>query len=101
MCLAVPGQVIEIYQENGLPMGRIDYAGVVGAACLAYTPEAVEGSWVIVHAGFALQVLDEEEAAASLATLSDLNALIEADSLPNGDAGNTGNADTDGADKLP
>lgn len=95
MCLAVPGQVIEIYQENGLPMGRIDYAGVVGAACLAYTPEAVEGSWVIVHAGFALQVLDEAEAAASLATLSELNALIEADSLPDADA------EGDGRDKQP
>jgi len=89
MCLAVPGQVIEIYQENGLPMGRIDYAGVEGAACLAYTPEAAEGSWVIVHAGFALQVLDEAEAAASLATLSELNELIEADNLPD-DADETG-----------
>jgi hydrogenase expression/formation protein HypC len=95
MCLAVPGQVIEIYQENGLPMGRIDYAGVVGAACLAYTPEAVEGSWVIVHAGFALQVLDEAEAAASLATLSELNELIEADSLPDVDD------DADREGKLP
>jgi len=95
MCLAVPGQVIEIYQENGLPMGRIDYAGVEGAACLTYTPEAVEGSWVIVHAGFALQVLDEAEAAASLATLSELNELIEADSLPD-DA-----AEADGGGKLP
>jgi hydrogenase expression/formation protein HypC len=95
MCLAVPGQVIEIYQENGLPMGRIDYAGVVGAACLAYTPEAVEGSWVIVHTGFALQVLDEAEAAASLATLTELNELIEADSQPDDDT------DSDGQGKLP
>ena len=99
MCLAVPGQVIEIYQENGLPMGRIDYAGVVGAACLAYTPEAVEGSWVIVHAGFALQVLDEAEAAASLATLTELNELIEADSLP--DDNTDSDNDNEGQGKLP
>lgn len=79
MCLAVPGKVVEIYSENGLPMGRIDYAGTQNIACLAYVPEAEPGTYVIVHAGFALQVLDEEEARASLAVLSELNARIEAD----------------------
>lgn len=79
MCLAVPGRILETYQENGLTMGRIDYAGVENTACLAYVPEAGEGDWVIVHAGFALQQLDEDEARATLETLSELNAHIEAD----------------------
>jgi hydrogenase expression/formation protein HypC len=79
MCLAVPGRVIEIYSENGLRMGRIDYAGTQNSACLAYVPEAEIGSYVIVHAGFALQILDEAEAHASLELLTELNAHIDAD----------------------
>jgi len=52
---------------SGLPMGRIDYAGTVNTACLAYVPEAQVGHYVLVHAGFALNVLDEEEAQKRLA----------------------------------
>ena len=65
MCLAIPGKVIEIYEEAGLPMGRIDYGGVVNKACLACLPEIEVGQYVIVHAGFAISILDEEEAQAS------------------------------------
>jgi hydrogenase expression/formation protein HypC len=72
MCLAVPGKVIEIYEENGLKMGRIDYSGTVNRACLAYVPEAEEGRYVIVHAGFAISLLDEEEALESLDALNEL-----------------------------
>lgn len=79
MCLAIPGKVLSIEQENGLPMAVIDYAGARNRACLAYTPEAGVGSYVIVHAGFALQVLNEDEALASLAELTRLSALMEAD----------------------
>ncbi len=62
MCLAIPGKVIEIYEESGLPMGRLDYGGVVHQACLAYIPEIKVGDYAIVHAGFAISILDEEEA---------------------------------------
>ncbi|MBC8213447.1 MAG: HypC/HybG/HupF family hydrogenase formation chaperone [Candidatus Marinimicrobia bacterium] len=62
MCLAIPGKVIEIYDENGLKMGKIDYAGTINKACLEYTPEAQVGEYCIVHAGFAISVLNEEEA---------------------------------------
>lgn len=79
MCLAVPGKVLETYEENGLPMGRIDFSGTQNTACLSYTPEAETGSWVIVHAGFALHVLNEEEAQASLRELERLAAFMEAD----------------------
>ncbi len=62
MCLAIPGKVLEIYEENGLKMGRIDYAGTVNTACLAYVPEIELGQYAIVHAGFAISIVDEEEA---------------------------------------
>ena len=79
MCLAIPGRVVETFQENGLVMGRIDVSGAENKACLAYTPEAGVGDWVIVHAGFALQVLNEEEARASLEELARLSALMAED----------------------
>jgi hydrogenase expression/formation protein HypC len=62
MCLAIPGKIIEIYEENDLKMGKIDFSGSVNSACLAYVPEAEVGNYVVVHAGFAIQVLDEQQA---------------------------------------
>lgn len=71
MCLAIPGKIIEIFDENDLKMGNIDYSGSLSKACLAYVPEAEVGQYVIVHAGFAISVLDEEEAQKSLETWDD------------------------------
>ena len=68
MCLAVPGKLIEIADDHGLRMGRVDYAGTRRAACLEYVPEAAIGDYVIVHAGFAISVLDEEQARRSFET---------------------------------
>jgi len=62
MCLGIPGKVIEVYEENGLMMGRIDFAGTVSQACLAYVPEIEVGQYTIVHAGFGISVINEEEA---------------------------------------
>ncbi|NQV14380.1 HypC/HybG/HupF family hydrogenase formation chaperone [bacterium] len=62
MCLAIPGKVLEIFDENGLKMGNIDFSGSVSKACLEYVPEIEIGQYTIVHAGFALQILNEEEA---------------------------------------
>ncbi len=72
MCLAIPGKVIEITEENGIQMGRIDYAGTVNTACLAYVPEVKTGQYVIVHAGFALSVIDEDEARKTLALFDEM-----------------------------
>lgn len=66
MCLAIPGKILEITQENDIVMGKIDYAGTINKACLAYVPEAKEGDYVIVHAGFALNIIDEAEAKKTL-----------------------------------
>ena len=79
MCLAIPGRVLEIFEENGLVMGLIDYAGTRNQACLIYTPEAEQGDFVLVHAGFALQILNEKEAQDSLRELSRLSEIMEED----------------------
>ncbi|MCB9502064.1 MAG: HypC/HybG/HupF family hydrogenase formation chaperone [Deferribacteres bacterium] len=62
MCLAIPGKVIETFEENGLKMGKLDYAGTTNTACLAYVPEIKVGQYAVVHAGFAISVIDEQEA---------------------------------------
>jgi hydrogenase expression/formation protein HypC len=77
MCLGIPGKIIEVYETNGLPMGKIDFGGVIKEACLAYVPEAKVGDYTIVHVGFALNVIDEEEAQKTLDLLSEIGALGE------------------------
>ena len=77
MCLGIPGKIIEVYETNGLPMGKIDFGGVIKEACLAYVPEARLGDYTIVHVGFALNVIDEEEAQKTLDLLSEIGALDE------------------------
>ena len=62
MCLAIPGRVIEKFNDRGLLMGRLDYAGTINRACLAYVPEVEIGQYVLVHAGFGITVIDEAEA---------------------------------------
>jgi hydrogenase expression/formation protein HypC len=82
MCLAVPGKVVELLSAaagtGDLPMGRVEFNGVRRDVCLAYTPEAGVGSWVVVHVGFAIGVLDEGEARRTLALLDELGELAAA-----------------------
>jgi hydrogenase expression/formation protein HypC len=66
MCLAVPGRIIEIESVDGLLMAQVDFGGAQRQTCLEALPEAKLGDYVIVHAGFALNVLSEEEANATL-----------------------------------
>jgi hydrogenase expression/formation protein HypC len=69
--------VVEIYQKDGLRMGRAEIGGVVKEVCLEYTPEAKLGDYVIVHVGFAISILDEAEANEMLATLRELAETAE------------------------
>lgn len=62
MCLAIPGKVVEIIEENGLKMGDIDFGGTITKACLEYVPDIEVGQYTVVHAGFAISIIDEEEA---------------------------------------
>jgi hydrogenase expression/formation protein HypC len=77
MCLGVPGKIVEIYETNGLTMGKIDFGGVMREACLTYVPEAQVGDYVLVHVGFALNVISEEEANETLALLNEIVNLEE------------------------
>ena len=77
MCLAVPGRVAAVFEEDGLRMARVDFGGVRMRVCLETLPEAEVGAWVLVHAGVALQRLDEAAAAASLALLAEAAAAGE------------------------
>ena len=72
MCLGVPGKVIEIYESGGLKMGKVDFGGVVRETCLAYVPEIEIGDYTIIHVGFAISQLSEEEAQATLELLREL-----------------------------
>ncbi len=78
MCLAIPGKITEIYDQNSLRMGRIDFGGVLREACLEALPDAKVGDYTIVHAGFALNLLSEEEAQETLNALNEI-ANIEAE----------------------
>ncbi len=63
MCLGVPGKVASIEgNPQGMPMGQVDFGGVTREVCLAYVPDVQVGEYVIVHAGFAISKLDEQEA---------------------------------------
>ncbi len=62
MCLGIPGKITEVYQQDDLPMGKVEFGGIAKEVCLAYTPEAEVGQYVIVHVGFAISQIDEAEA---------------------------------------
>lgn len=69
MCLGVPGKIVEIYEANGLLMGKIDFGGATREACLTYVPEAQPGDYTVIHVGFALHLISEEEAKETLELL--------------------------------
>ncbi len=77
MCLGIPGKIVDTYEENDVQMGKVDFGGVFKRVCLAHTPQAQVGQFVIVHVGFALQVIDEEEAKHVFAFLNGMNELEE------------------------
>lgn len=77
MCLGIPGKIVEIYEQNSLRMGKVDFGGVIKEACLAYVPEAQIGDYTIIHVGFALNVIDEVEAQKTLQLLIEVGILHE------------------------
>jgi len=81
MCLGVPGKIIDIYQQGDLKMGKIDFGGVTREACLAYVPEAEIGDYTVIHVGFALHLISEEEAQETLSLLREIAAVGEEDSF--------------------
>ncbi len=79
MCLAVPGKVVSIFEDDPpeVRRGKVDFAGIQKEVCLAYTPEAKPGDYVLVHVGFALNVVDEEEAGKIFDALREMGELEE------------------------
>jgi hydrogenase expression/formation protein HypC len=77
MCLAIPGQVVDVEMEHGVRMGRVSFGGIARKACLEHVPEAKPGDYVLVHVGFALSRLDEAEAHKLLAELEALELREE------------------------
>lgn len=74
MCLGIPGKLLDVYQKDDLPMGKADFGGVVKEVCLAYTPEAQPGEYVLVHVGFAISRIDQAEADEIFSMLAQMEA---------------------------
>ena len=79
MCLAVPGKVTEIWDTETTRMAKVDFGGITRDACLAYVPEAQIGDYVLVHVGFAISRIDEEEATRTYQYLAEMDQLSELD----------------------
>ncbi|MCW5981527.1 MAG: HypC/HybG/HupF family hydrogenase formation chaperone [Bryobacteraceae bacterium] len=79
MCLAIPGRLVSVEEEAdpALRRGTVDFGGVKKDVSLAFTPEAAEGNYVLVHVGFALSVVDEEEAQRIFEDLKRMDELAE------------------------
>jgi hydrogenase expression/formation protein HypC len=77
MCLAIPGKVAQIEVIDGMRSGRILFGGIARQACLDFVPEAKEGDYVLVHVGFAISVVDKDEAERTYALLESMGYLSD------------------------
>ncbi len=77
MCLAIPGKVVESFEQRGMRMAKVQFGGIVREACLEYVPETQVGDYVLVHVGFAISRVDEEEAARTYQLLEEMDQLTE------------------------
>jgi hydrogenase expression/formation protein HypC len=75
MCLAIPGKLVTTEMQNGVRFGRVQFGGVTRETCLDLVPEAVVGDYVIVHVGFAMSLVDREEAERSYQLLESMGLL--------------------------
>jgi len=81
MCLGIPGKVVEVSepdQDSVMRMGKVEFGGISKEVCLAYLPEVQVGDYVLVHVGFAISKVDEEEAAEIFSYIEQLGELSEA-----------------------
>ena len=79
MCLAIPGKILSVSENSDAlkKTGRVDFSGIIKEVSLAYVPDAVVGEYVIVHVGFALQKVDEQEALEVFEYLRRIGELAE------------------------
>lgn len=75
MCLGIPGKIVELFEQGGLKMAKVDFGGVMREACMEAAPDAKVGEYAIIHAGFALNILSEEDALETLRLLDEVGQL--------------------------
>jgi hydrogenase expression/formation protein HypC len=75
MCLSIPGRVTETFAEGEMRMGKVAFGGIVKTVCLEHVPDAAPGDYVLVHVGFALARIDEDEAQRIFAFLETLDPM--------------------------
>jgi hydrogenase expression/formation protein HypC len=80
MCLAVPGKIVSVVGEDTTRTGMVSFGGVNKEACLAFVPDAEVGDYVLVHAGFAISIVDEAEAAETFEYFRQIGELGELES---------------------
>jgi hydrogenase expression/formation protein HypC len=72
MCLGIPGKITELYEKDSLKMAKVDFGGIAKEACLTYTPEAQVGQYALIHVGFAITLMDEDEAQETLKLIQEM-----------------------------
>ncbi len=77
MCLAIPGKISALHESFGVPMAKVDFGGITREACISYLPDSRIGDYVLVHVGFAITKVDEEEAARTYQYLAEMDQLSE------------------------
>lgn len=78
MCLGIPGRIVEVHEDRGLPMGTVDFGGVRREVCLAYVANDIQvGDYAIIHVGFAISKVSEEEARRTYQVLEEMSQLDE------------------------
>ncbi len=75
MCLAIPGQIIEVQELEGLRSARVQFGGIVRQVCLDFVPEAGKGDYVMVHVGFAISQVDRLEAERTYKLLQEMGGV--------------------------
>jgi len=86
MCLGIPGKVVKTYREHDVLMGKVDFSGVLKQVCLEHVPDVQIGQYVLVHVGFALSKIDEDEAEKVFEFLRGMDQLDELE-VPSPDVG--------------
>jgi hydrogenase expression/formation protein HypC len=82
MCLGIPGKVVDTYREHDVLMGKVAFGGIFRRVCLDHVPEVQPGEYVLVHVGFALSKIDEQEAQRVFDFLDHIKQLDELESPP-------------------
>ena len=77
MCLAIPGEIVAVHDKHGMRFGDVAFGGISREVCLEYEPAAKVGDFVLVHVGFAIAIVDREEAARTWEILRELGEQVE------------------------